>query len=78
MTAPQIMYQYVTKGGAVIDAPAPQGASLKGAAELAAALLEREDTTALIIQTVTGGYATVRVSDIDHIAIEPPYDPPQS
>ncbi len=66
----RLVHQYVTKGGAIIDSPADKFGSIEAAAKAAGELLEMDDRTALLINTVTGGMAAVRVDQIDHIATE--------
>jgi hypothetical protein len=77
----RLVWEYVTKGGAVIVQYVPEGVTPEQAAARASSWLEipdqvRDEETGTVkpavleFGTVTGGHASVRLDRIDHIATD--------
>lgn len=76
----RLVWEYVTKSGAVIVQYVPEGTTPEAAAAQASAWLENSDQlrdtdgqikpAVLEFPTVTGGFASVRLDRLDHIATD--------
>ncbi|WP_149264312.1 hypothetical protein [Actinomadura sp. K4S16] len=72
----RVVTQYVTKLGAVADSPEPSHVGVEDAVAAAGRVLEMPDSTVILVHTISGGAVAVRVSELDHIAVEPREDGP--